>query len=96
MTIVELIHELRATANVHEPGTLYHLLHEAADRLEELEERLDIVATDALGVEEQLNHHDQEIKQLNKSAQKMTITAYALLILEGILIVVWWILTLKK
>ena len=43
MTTMELIAELRDQAEVTEPGTLYHLLQEAADRLEELDERLGIV-----------------------------------------------------
>ena len=43
MTTMELIAELRDQAEVTEPGTLYHLLQMAADRLEEQDERISIV-----------------------------------------------------
>ena len=94
MTTVELIHELRAQAEVEEPGTLYHLLHGAADRLEELEERLDIVSVDAAATEEQLNHHDQEIRALNKTAERLHGIGIGLLIMDGLLILALWIMKL--
>lgn len=43
MTTMELICELRDQAQVLEPGTLYHLLNEAADAIETLDERVSIL-----------------------------------------------------
>lgn len=43
MTTMELICELRDQAQVFEPGTLYHLLNEAADAIETLDERVSIL-----------------------------------------------------
>lgn len=46
MTTDELIHELRDQAEVIGPGTECHLLNEAADRLELLEERVAIMSVE--------------------------------------------------
>ena len=43
MTNLQIIRELRAKAQVEAPGTLSHLLNEAADRIEYLDERVAIV-----------------------------------------------------
>ena len=55
MTTTELINELRDQATVDEPGTRCHLLNEAADRIEALDERLSIVSADAAASQETLN-----------------------------------------
>ena len=52
MTTSELINDLRDWAEVEGPGSLAAILNEAADRLEELDERLAIQATEG-----ELPHH---------------------------------------
>ena len=46
MPTLELINDLRDFAEVSGPGTLNKLLTEAADRLEELDERVDILSAE--------------------------------------------------
>lgn len=61
MTTVDLIQELRDQAEVLDPGTLYHLLQEAADRLEGLDERVCIVSEFSASAEELQNRIDAEL-----------------------------------
>lgn len=61
MTTAELIQELRDQAEVEDPGTLYHLLQEAADRLEGLDERVCIVSEFFASAEELQNRIDAEL-----------------------------------
>ena len=61
METSELITEMRDWAAVQGPGTLANLLQEAADRLEELDERLGIVTESLMAAEKQFDEHLKEI-----------------------------------
>ena len=55
MTTSELINDLRDWAEVQGPGSLAAILNEAADRLEEIDERLAIVGENLDDVVNDLN-----------------------------------------
>ena len=61
METSELITELRDWAAVQGPGSLANLLQEAADRLEELDERLGIVLDSLNSAEKMFDEHLKEI-----------------------------------
>lgn len=71
MTTVDLIQELRDQAEVLDPGTLYHLLQEAADRLEGLDERLGIVSETSETIEQEMNRIDAEILAADEAWRKL-------------------------
>ena len=54
MTTMDLINELRDQAEVDGPGTAYHLLNEAADRLEALDERVCIMSESYESIEKRM------------------------------------------
>lgn len=66
MTTTELITELRDQATVDGPGTSCHLLNEAADTIELLDERLDIVSEDAAASQETLNAIMDELRIIDR------------------------------
>lgn len=61
MTTGEIVNELRDWADVEGPGTLSNVLDEAADRLEELDERVAIISEHMDAAEAEFDAHLKEI-----------------------------------
>lgn len=72
----ELIPELRDAAEVERPGTMCHLLSEAADQIEALDERVSIMAASFQGLEQ----HARRLQRADRAAYLLLMAAVIVII----------------